>query len=112
LRILHQALLYLGRLEESVGIADELEPLAWKIGQYILDLCLSTRALVEFGKELDLARFETGLRLASKSDQKVRFAFSEAISEVQLCMLDFFRGGLDQRSAAWRNLPAAWRQDC
>ncbi len=93
LRILHQALLYLGRLEEAVGIADKLEPLARKIGQsYTLALCQSTRALVEFGKELDLAKLETGLQLASKSDQKVQFAFWQAISEVQLCMLDFFRG--------------------
>jgi hypothetical protein len=33
LRVLHQALLYLGRLEEAVRIADVLEPLSNKIGQ-------------------------------------------------------------------------------
>jgi tetratricopeptide (TPR) repeat protein len=72
LRILYQALLYLGRLKEAEAIAGELEPLASKIGQsHSLALCRSTRSLVEFGKELDLAKLETGLQSASKSDQRV-----------------------------------------
>ena len=50
LLILHQALLYLGRMEEALRIADELEPLARKIGQsYSVALCHSARAWAEFG---------------------------------------------------------------
>jgi tetratricopeptide (TPR) repeat protein len=93
LRILHQALLYLGRLEEAIKIVNELEPLAVKIGQaYSVALCLSTRTWAEFGKEPDLARLEAGFLEVSKSDQKVRFGFWEVLSEVQLTMLDFIRG--------------------
>jgi hypothetical protein len=63
LRILHQTLLYLGRPEEAVRIADELEPLARKIGQsFSVALCLSTRAWIEFGKVSDLAELETGFQ--------------------------------------------------
>jgi tetratricopeptide (TPR) repeat protein len=93
LRVLHQTLLYLGRLEEAVKIADELEPLARKIGQaYSVALCLSTRTWAEFGRAPDLAKLETGFQQASKSDQKVRFAFWEVLSEVQLSLLDHIRG--------------------
>ena len=75
LRILLQALLYLGRLEEALRIADELEPLARKIGQsFAVAFCLSTRAWVEFGKAPDLAKLETGFQQVSKSDQKAWFA--------------------------------------
>ncbi|HEY2124608.1 MAG TPA: AAA family ATPase, partial [Chthoniobacterales bacterium] len=93
LRILHQALLYLGRLQEAAGIAAVLEPLARKIGQsYTLDLCQSAQAMVEFNKVPDLAQLETGFGWALKSEAKVQFAFREALSEVQLGLLDFFRG--------------------
>jgi predicted ATPase len=93
LRILHQVLLYLGRLDEAVRIADELEPLAMKIGQaYSVALCLSTRTWAEFGKAPDLAKLEAGFQQVSKSDQKVRFAFWEVLSEVQLSLVDFIRG--------------------
>jgi tetratricopeptide (TPR) repeat protein len=93
LRVLHQVLLSLGRLEDAVRIADELEPLALKIGQaYSVALCLSTRAWIEFGREGDLAKLETGFEQVSKSDQKVRFGFWEVLSEVQLTQLDFIRG--------------------
>ena len=75
LRILHQALLYLGRLEEALRIADELEPLARKIGQsYSVAFCLSTRAWTEFGKAPDLAKLEAGFQRVSKSDQEASFA--------------------------------------
>jgi tetratricopeptide (TPR) repeat protein len=93
LRVLHQTLLTLGRLEEANRIADELEPLAIKIGQaYSIALCLSTRTWAEFGREPDLAKLEAGFQEASKSDAKARFAFWEVLSEVQLSVLDFIRG--------------------
>ncbi len=93
LRVLHQALLSLGRVEEAFKIADELEPLAMKIGQaYSVALCLSTRAWVEFGRDPDLAKLEAGFREVARSDAKVRFAFWEVLSEVQLSVLDFIRG--------------------
>jgi eukaryotic-like serine/threonine-protein kinase len=93
LRVLHQALLSLGRVEEAFKIADELEPLAMKIGQaYSVALCLSTRAWAAFGKEPDLAKLEAAFQEVARSDAKSRFAFWDVLSEVQLSVLDFVRG--------------------
>jgi tetratricopeptide (TPR) repeat protein len=93
LLILHQELLYLGRLEEAVRVADELEPLARKIGQSLsVAFCLSTRAWIEFGKTPDLAKLEAGFQGVRKSDREVSFAHLEVFFEVQLSLLDFFRG--------------------
>jgi tetratricopeptide (TPR) repeat protein len=93
LRVLHQTLLYLGRLEEALRIADELEPSARKIGQsFSVALCLGTRAWAEFGEVPDLAKLETALQQVSKPEQKPRFAYWEALYEVQLSLVDFLRG--------------------
>jgi tetratricopeptide (TPR) repeat protein len=86
-------LLTLGRLEEAIRIADELEPLATRIGQaYSIALCLSTRTWLEFAKEPDLAKLEAGFQEVSKSDVKMRFPFWEVLSEVQLSAVDLIRG--------------------
>jgi len=93
LRVLHQTLLYLGRLEETARITDQLEPLARKIGQsYSVALCLSTRAWTEFGKAPDLAKLEAGLLQISTSKEMAWFGYWEALSEAQLGLVDFFRG--------------------
>jgi tetratricopeptide (TPR) repeat protein len=93
LLVLHQTVLWLGHAEEAVRIADELEPLARKIGQSLsVALCLSTRAWIEFGKAPNLAQLETVLRQVSKSDQKAWYPFWEPLSKVQLSLADFFRG--------------------
>ncbi len=93
LRVLHQTLLTLGQPEEAVRIADELEPLAMKIGQaYSVALCLSTRTWAAFGKAPDIVKLEAGFQQVSASDQKVRFSFWEVLSEVQLSVVDFIRG--------------------
>ncbi len=93
LRVLQQTLLFLGRLEEALKIADELEPLATKIGQaYSIALCLQTRAWAEFGKVPDLAKLEITLEQLTKSDQTAWFAYWGALSEVQLSLVNFFRG--------------------
>jgi predicted ATPase len=93
LRVLHQTLLSLGRPEDAFKIADVLEPLATKIGQtYSIALCLNTRTWAEFGREPDLAKLEAGLQEVAKSDAKVRFAFWEVLSEVQLSLVDYIRG--------------------
>jgi tetratricopeptide (TPR) repeat protein len=77
-------------------IANEIEPLASKIGQaYSIALCLQTRAWVEFGKAPDLAKLETSLQQFSKSDQTAWFAYWGALSEVQLSLVNFFRGNWD-----------------
>jgi hypothetical protein len=90
---LHQTLLHLGRTEEVLRVADELEPLAMKIGQSVsVALCLSTRAWVEFGKAPDLAKLETVLQGVSKSDQKAWHPFWEPVSRTQLSLVAFFRG--------------------
>ena len=93
LRVLHQALLTLGRLDEAIKIAEVLEPLATKIGQgYSIALCLSTRTWLEFVRELDLAKLDAGFQEVARSDTKSRFPFWEVLSEVQLSALDFVRG--------------------
>ena len=93
LRVLHQALLTLGRLDEAVRIAEVLEPLATRIGQgYSIALCLSTRTWLEFVREPNLAKLEAGFQEVSRSDAKARFPFWDVLSEVQLSVLDFVRG--------------------
>ena len=93
LRVLHQALLTLGRLDEAIRIAEMLEPLATKIGQvYSIVLCLSTRTWLEFAREPNLAKLDAGFLEVAKWDAKARFRGWEVISEVQLSVLDFFRG--------------------
>jgi tetratricopeptide (TPR) repeat protein len=93
LLFLHLALLDLGRLEEAVRIADELEPLARKIGQSLaVAFCLSTRAWIDFGKALDLAKLEASFQRVWKSDLEASSAYLEVLSEVRLSLVDFFRG--------------------
>jgi tetratricopeptide (TPR) repeat protein len=90
---LHQVLLYLGRLEEAVRIADELEPLAKKIGQSLsVAFCLSTRAWIDFGKAPNLAKLEAGFQQVRKADREASFAHLEVFFEVQPSLVDFFRG--------------------
>src|SRR5229473_3565773 len=93
LQILHSTLLILGRVEEARRMADELEPLARKVGQTdSVASALRTRAWAEFGKAPDLARLETALQELSSYGQRVPFAFSEVASEGQLSLVDFLRG--------------------
>jgi tetratricopeptide (TPR) repeat protein len=90
---LHLALLDLGRQEEAVRIADELEPLAKKIGQSLsVAFCLSTRAWIDFGKAPDLAKLEAGFQRVRKSNQEASIAHLEVLSEAQLSLVDFLRG--------------------
>jgi hypothetical protein len=93
LRILLWTLLYLGRLEEALRIADELEPLAMKIGQSLsVAFCLSTRAWTDFVKAPDLAKLGAGFQRVQKSEREASYAHLEVFFEVQLSLLDFFRG--------------------
>jgi tetratricopeptide (TPR) repeat protein len=94
LAALHQTVLYLGRPEDSMHIAEELEPLAGRIGQaYSVALCVSTRAWIEFGKAPDLIKLEAALRQVSKPDQRtLPFALYEVLQELDLGLIDFFRG--------------------
>jgi tetratricopeptide (TPR) repeat protein len=100
LRVLHQALLTLGRLDEAIRVAEVLEPLAVRIGQaYSVALCLSTRTWLEFVRDLDLTKLEAGFQEVSKSEAKARFPFWDVLSEVQLSQLDLIRG--EWASALW-----------
>jgi tetratricopeptide (TPR) repeat protein len=93
LRVLHQALLTLGRLDDAIRVAGVLEPLAARIGQaYSGALCLSTRAWLEFVKDLDLSKLGAGFQEVSKSEAKAKFPFWDVLSEVQLSLLDLIRG--------------------
>jgi tetratricopeptide (TPR) repeat protein len=90
---LHLALVHLGRLEEAARIADELEPLANKIGQSIsVAICLSTRAWIEFGKTPDLDKLEASFQRVSRSEEEASFALRASLSEIQLSLVNFFRG--------------------
>jgi tetratricopeptide (TPR) repeat protein len=90
---LHVALLQAARPEEALRIADELEPLARKIGHSLLvAYLLATRAWIDFGKAPDLAKLEAGFQRPQKSDQVASFPFLEVISEIGLTTVDFFRG--------------------
>jgi tetratricopeptide (TPR) repeat protein len=93
LRILHQSLLYLGRLHEATGVTGVLEPLARRIGQsYSISLCLSSQAWAEFGRAPNLGKLESDLRQAPTSGHLARFAYWQALFEVQLGLAEFFRG--------------------
>ncbi len=112
LRVLHQTLLFLGRLEDAMRIADELEPLATKIGQaYSVALCITTRAWAQFGKAPDLAKLETCIRQVEESGQKAPYAFWDVLAESQLSLLDFYRGNwagaLSHAEAACRAEPGS-----
>jgi tetratricopeptide (TPR) repeat protein len=109
LRILHQSLLYLGRLDEAASIAAVLEPLARRIGQsYSTALCLSSRACAEFGRAPDLAQLEINLRQAPESGQTATFAYLQILFEVQLSLAEFFRGNW---ASARSHAQAACRPD-
>ncbi len=112
LRILHQSLVYLGRLDEAASITGVLEPLARRIGQsYSIALSLGSRAWGEFGRAPDLAKLETDLRQASASGQTARFGYWQALFEVQLSLAEFFRGNwasaLSHAQAACRPEPGS-----
>jgi tetratricopeptide (TPR) repeat protein len=93
LRVLRQTLLYLGRLDEAARIADQLEPLARKIGQsYSVAVCLGTRAWTEFGRAPELTKLEASLREIPTSSEMAWFNYWEALFEAQLSLVDFFRG--------------------
>ena len=93
LRGLHQTLLFLGRPVEALKIADDLEPLARKIGDNLSVVrCLTTRAWAEFGIAPDLAKLEIGLGQLSKYGQSVGSGFWESVFRAQLSVVDFFRG--------------------
>ena len=93
LRGLHQTLLFLGRPVEALRIADDLEPLARKIGDnFSVARCVTTRAWTEFGKAPDLAKLEIGFGQLSKYGQSVGSGFWESVFRAQLSLVDFFRG--------------------
>jgi tetratricopeptide (TPR) repeat protein len=93
LRVLYPALVYLGRTEEAARVANELEPLAAKIGQsFPTALCRSMSAWIEFGREPDLAGLETSLRQVLKSDDREQARFWAVSAEAQLSLVDFYRG--------------------
>jgi tetratricopeptide (TPR) repeat protein len=92
LQTLCQTLLILGRLDDAAKITDQVDSMAARIGQsYLSGRSLMTKAWVNFGKTAELTEFET-IRQVLESDPKVPPAFWEVFAEVQLCLLDFFRG--------------------
>jgi tetratricopeptide (TPR) repeat protein len=93
LRVLHQTLMFLGRPAEAARIADELEPLARRLGQiHSVALCILIGAWAECGTSADLAKFETVLRQVTEFNQDARYVFWEVLSEVQMSLVNFFRG--------------------
>ncbi len=93
LHALHLAFLYLGRAEEALRIADELQPLARKIGNSIsVAYTLSARAWLDFCKAPDLAKLEAGFQRMWKSNHEASSTTLEVMSEIRLSLVDFFRG--------------------
>ena len=93
LAVLMEALVYLGRLEEGVKIANTLEPLAKKFGHpYAVALCHWTKAWIEFGTVPDLAKLENTLQEASKPKHIGQSPYWEFTSELNLGMVNFHRG--------------------
>ena len=93
LRYLYQTLLCLGRLDDAAKIRDELEPLAMRIGQsYSTVRCLIARAWLDFGKTPDLIKLETVLQGVLNSQPNGSFVFRDVFSEIQLSLVEFFRG--------------------
>jgi tetratricopeptide (TPR) repeat protein len=90
---LHMALLDLGRTDEALRIADQLEPLARTIGHTLsVAWCGSTRAWIDFGKASDLVKLEASFERERNTNSEASSAHLEALSEVQLSLVDFFRG--------------------
>ena len=103
---LDYALLNLGRVEEAMKIADQLEPLARKIGHFIyLGFCAFARALIEFGKEPDLVKLEAAFKVALE-EQRSSIAGNAALFENRRSQLDFFRGDW---ASAMSHAQAAYR---
>jgi tetratricopeptide (TPR) repeat protein len=93
LQVLCQTFLMLGRMEDGARILDELESQAAKIGQsYSIARCSITRAWVEFGNAADLAKLQTALQQALKSNLKVSFVDWEVFSQRELSLVEYFRG--------------------
>jgi tetratricopeptide (TPR) repeat protein len=93
LQVLCQTFLMLGRMEEGTRILDELESQATKVGQsYSIARCSITRAWVEFGKAADLAKLQTALHQALKSNLKVSFVDWDVFSQRELSLVDYFCG--------------------
>src|SRR5216684_591018 len=91
LRVLYPALVYLGRTQDAARVANELEPLSAKIGQWFpIAMCRSMTAWIDFGQEPDLARLEVSLRQALKSDDTEHFGFWAVSCESQLSLVDFY----------------------
>ena len=112
LRVLSQSLVYLGRLNESLKVIDELEPLATRIGEpYSVALCLSVRVQYEFGRRPDVSSLEIGLQQVSSSIQNSHFPFWQILPEIQLNLIDYIRGdwasALSHAKAACRLKPSA-----
>jgi tetratricopeptide (TPR) repeat protein len=93
LLVMIDALLSLGRLEEAVRIADELEPLAKKISHpYAVAVCHSTRAWNAFGREPDLSKLEANLQEASKPENSGHSPYWEFTSHLDLGLVNFYCG--------------------
>jgi len=88
-----EALLFLGRFEEAVGIAGTLEPLARKVAHPVaVANCHWARAWSQFGREPDLSKLETDLREAPKPEHVQYSPYWDFLSHLQLGIVDFYLG--------------------
>ena len=105
LAVLIEALIYLGRPEEALKIADTLEPLAKKFGHpYAVALCHWTKAWIEFGTVPDLAKLENTLQEASKPEHIGQSPYWEFTSQLNLGMVNFSPRKLGRCSVARSSL--------
>jgi tetratricopeptide (TPR) repeat protein len=75
--------------DESPDPTKEALGEALKVASQLSD---PARAWVEFGKTRDLTKLESVVQQISKADSKLPPAFWNVFSEVQLSLIDFFRG--------------------
>jgi tetratricopeptide (TPR) repeat protein len=85
------ARLHLGHMEEALRTSDEIESLVKKVGRFNsspMDRC--AKVWIEFGKDADLARYETELVRALQFDQTEEYR--NVLSEAYQGVVNFLRG--------------------
>jgi tetratricopeptide (TPR) repeat protein len=85
------ARLYMGHMEDALRIADEIESRIKKAGPFNTDpISRCAKMWIEFGRNADLASYETELGRALESEQTMEHW--NVLSETYLALVNFLRG--------------------
>ena len=97
--------LYLGQMEEALRTSEEIESLVKKVGRFNTSpISRCAKVWVEFGKDADLARYETELVRALQFDQTEEYR--NVLLEAYQGLVNFLRGNW---SAALTHIQASCR---